>query len=54
LNYCVVKWASDLDTEFFPQQGDLLMQPILLGSDSDPGTDALGSPTPGTGDREMS
>ena len=31
-DYC---HASILETEFFPQPGDLLLQPILLGSDSE-------------------
>ncbi len=51
---CAYCQARILATEFFPPHGDLLMPPILLGSDSDPGTDALGRPTPGTGERARS
>jgi len=51
---CNSAHACVLDAKFFSQQGHLLVQPIVLGSDSHSVTDAIRSPTVSLVNREVS
>jgi len=42
-----------LDPQFFPQKGNLLLEPLVLCLQANPGVDAVGGPTPRVNNGEL-